>query len=328
MGRRRVSPSDLGARDPAFIRDVLPLMNVLYDQYFQCDTELEAEIPAGPLLVVANHNGMTGTPDMFCHMTAFWRRYGAERLAYGLMHDMPFYVPAAGAWLNAAGALAAHPDNGRRALERGAAVLVFPGGDVDACKPYRDRYRIDFGPRRGFLRLAIRQRVPIVPVVSVGAHESLYIFTSGRRIARGLGLDRRFRSNVFPVGFALPWGIIVGLPYPHVAPPVKIHTRILAPIELDLPVSAANDSAAVEHAHARVVGEMRRAMESLRIGKNHGLRRGIEGVGAQLKRGLSGVLNSLAAPFVPTSDQWTQESSVESVRSGLERARLDADSSS
>ena len=268
--RERARPNDLDARDPRFIEDLDPLMSLLYDRYFRCVTEFDEDLPQGPVLVVGNHNGMTGTPDMFCHMTAFWRRYGTGRVGYGLMHDVPFTVPGAGAWLNKAGALAANHENAKRALARGGAVLVFPGGDVDACKPYRDRYKVDFGSRRGFIRLAIREQIPVVPLVSVGGHSSLFIFSDGRRISKALHLDRWFRSNVWPVGFALPWGLVFGIPYPHLPPPVKIHTRILAPIRLDLPPRAAEDPRAVDAAYERVVGAMQGAAGDLRDAGRHG----------------------------------------------------------
>ncbi len=264
-------PHDLDARDPQFIERVRPLFDVFYDRYFRAETELEVEIPDEPLLAVANHNGMSGTPDMFCIMAAYWRRYGTAQAAYGLMHDFPFRVPAAGAWLNGCGALAARPENAYSALRRGARVLVFPGGDVDACKPFRARYRIDFAGRRGFLRVAIRAGVRILPIVSVGGHESLYLLTDGRPIARALRLPELVRSNVFPIGFALPYGVIFGNPVPHLPPPVKIHTRFLAPIELGLPVDAADDPAALAAAYDRVVGAMQRAMDDLRRQGRHGL---------------------------------------------------------
>lgn len=269
--RERVDPDDLDLRDPRFIARALPLLGALYDHYFRCETELEAELPDGPFLAVANHNAMTGTPDMFCHMLAFFRRYGAERLSYGLMHDVPFRFPWAGSWLTGAGAIRARPDNALRSLARGAAVLVFPGGDVDACKPYSRRYDIDFGERRGYLRIAIREGVPIVPIVSVGAHQSLYIWSDGKRLAHALGLPERFRSNVAPIGFALPWGVIVGIPYPHIPPPVKVHTRFLAPIDLGIPAHLWNDRDAVEEAHTRVITSMRAAMDDLRRAGRHGL---------------------------------------------------------
>ena len=268
--REKARPSDLGARDEGFIRRVLPLLGMLYDTYFRCETEWEGEIPEGPFLAVGNHNGMTGIPDMFCHMVAFWRRYSPARLAYGLMHDVPFNVPAAGTWLNAAGAIAAHPENAQRALQRGAAVLVFPGGDVDACRPFSKRYSIEFGHRRGFIRTVIREQVPIVPLVSVGAHHSLYIFSDGQRIAELLRLPMLVRSNVAPLGVALPFGLIVGVPYPHIPPPVKIHTRFLRPIHLGLPPNAADDPAEVERAFSRVVETMQGCMEELRRAGRHG----------------------------------------------------------
>jgi 1-acyl-sn-glycerol-3-phosphate acyltransferase len=134
------------------------------------------------------------------------------------MHDMPFSVPAAGAWLNAAGAIAANRINADRALDRGAAVLVFPGGDVDACKPFRDRYKIDFGSRRGFIRLALERRIPIVPVVSAGAHESLFIYSRGDALAQRLRLDKRLFQR-FPHRVRPPLGLVVGVPYPHLPHP-------------------------------------------------------------------------------------------------------------
>lgn len=269
--RQKARPNDLDARDETFIQRVLPLIGLLYDHYFRCETEIEEEIPQGPLMAVGNHNAMTGMPDMFCHMIAFWRRYSPARLSYGLMHDVPFKFPAAGAWLNASGAIAANPTNARRAIERGAAVLVFPGGDIDACKPFRKRYTIEFGKRRGFIRTAIREQIPIVPIVSAGAHQSLYIYSDGRKIAEALRLPELARSNVAPIGLALPLGLIVGVPYPHLPPPVKIHTRFLRPIHLDLPKEAANDPEAVERAFELVRGIMQGALDELRREGRHGL---------------------------------------------------------
>ncbi len=269
--RAEVRPHDLGARDPEFIARVRPLFELCYDHYFRCETELDAELPAGPFLAVGNHNGMSGTPDMYCHMTAYWRRYGLERPAYGLMHDFPFRTPLAGAWLNGCGAVAARPSTALSALARGAAVLVFPGGDVDACRPYRRRYQIELAGRRGFLKVALAAQVPVVPIVSAGAHSSLYLWSDGKKLARAFHLPELVRSNVFPIGLALPWGLIFGAPLPHFPPPVKIHTRILAPIQLDAPPSAAADPELLDTLYARVVATMQAALDDLRREGRHGL---------------------------------------------------------
>lgn len=270
--RKPARPHDLDARDPRFIEAVRPFMDTLYDGYFRAETEIEEDLPQEePMLAVANHNGMSGTPDMFCIMTAYWRRYGTGQAAYGLMHDFPFRVPLGGPWLNGCGAIAACQKNAHAALERGARVLVFPGGDIDACKPFRERYQIRFAGRRGFLRVAIRAGVRIAPIVSVGGHESLFLVSDGRSIAQALRLPQLVRSNVFPIGFALPYGVIFGNPVPHLPPPVKIHTRFLAPIDLALPRSAADDPDALEAAYTRVVGAMQRAMDEMKHQGRHGL---------------------------------------------------------
>lgn len=271
VARRRVRSDDPDARDPAFIRRVMPLLGVLYDHYFRAETEFVEPFVEGPCLAVANHNAMTGTPDMFCHMLAFWRTYSPERQAYGLMHDLPFGLPGAGAMLNAMGALRAAPTNAVQVLDRGAAVLVFPGGDLDACRPYSRRYEIEFGKRRGFVRIALRQGVPIVPIVSAGAHHSLYVMTDGRGLAEALHLPEILRWNVAPIGFALPWGLFAIVPVPHLPPPVKIHTRILAPIRPNLPPSAADDPDAVEHVFQLVKNTMQATMDDLKRLGRHGL---------------------------------------------------------
>ena len=72
---------------------------------------------------------------------------------------------------------------------RGARVLVFPGGDLDALKPWSRRNEVVFGERAGFIRVALRARAPIVPVVSAGGHEGFRVLPGGAAIARALAED-------------------------------------------------------------------------------------------------------------------------------------------
>ena len=58
----------------------------------------------------------------------------------------------------------------RRHCDRGALVLVFPGGDYDSYRPTFEN-KIDFAGRTGYVRTAIESGVPIVPIVSIGAQE-------------------------------------------------------------------------------------------------------------------------------------------------------------
>ena len=74
-------------------------------------------------------------------------------------------------------------ENAKRALDSGAAVLVYPGGDYEVHRPSWERNRVDFGGRKGFIRLAIEQDVPIVPVVAVGGQETALFLSRGEHLA-------------------------------------------------------------------------------------------------------------------------------------------------
>jgi 1-acyl-sn-glycerol-3-phosphate acyltransferase len=108
-------------------------------------------------------------------------------------------------------------------------VLVLPGGDIEAGKPFSDRDRIMFGGRRGFAKLAMDAGVPIVPVVTAGAGESLLVLSSGRRLARALRLDKTLRIKALPVSVSLPWGVNVGAVgmLPYLPLPTKLDTAVL-----------------------------------------------------------------------------------------------------
>ena len=86
-----------------------------------------------------------------------------------------------------------------------------------------------FGGRSGFARLAIDQRVPIVPIVTAGAGESLLVLTDGKPLARALGLDSLLRIKALPVSLSVPWGINVGVVgmVPYLPLPTKLTTRVL-----------------------------------------------------------------------------------------------------
>ena len=66
-----------------------------------------------------------------------------------------------------------------KALEAGAALLVYPGGDWEVHRPSWERNKVDFAGRKGFVRLALDAGVPIVPVVSIGGQETALFLSRG-----------------------------------------------------------------------------------------------------------------------------------------------------
>jgi 1-acyl-sn-glycerol-3-phosphate acyltransferase len=134
-------------------------------------------------------------------------------------------------YMSRLGAIRADARLALQAVQSGYSVQVYPGGDNDACRSFGRRNQIVFANRKGYVKLAKKAGVPIVPIVSIGAHEGLCVLWDGVPLAKFLGLDRRFGLKAFPLSLCLPWGIWLG-PHPGYLPlPVKISLRVLDPIQ-------------------------------------------------------------------------------------------------
>ncbi len=156
--------------------------------------------------------------------------------------------------------MAASPANAGKALESGAALLVYPGGDYEVYRPFWERNRVDFDHRKGFLRLALEQNVPLVPVVSIGGQETALFLSRGERLARLLALDRVFRLKVLPLSVAVPWGLNIGDLLGHIPLPAKITIETLPPIDLRAEFGPEPD---LDEAYDRVVRVMQDALDAL-----------------------------------------------------------------
>src|SRR4051794_13389233 len=228
------APEDwLDARDPAYIEEALPALRAWSDLYFRAEVEGLEEIPAdAPVLLVGNHSGGTLIADTFVFSQHFCDHFGPDRRFHQLAHDLVFQVPGVRASLSRFGTVPANPDNMRAALDRGAALLVYPGGDHETYRPTWQQARIDFAGRTGFAKLSLELDTPIVPVVAIGGQETALFLGRGRRLARLLQLDKSLRLKVFPVQVAPPAGItVLDLPL-RVPLPAKIKVRVLPRIDL------------------------------------------------------------------------------------------------
>jgi 1-acyl-sn-glycerol-3-phosphate acyltransferase len=255
-------PADwLDAWDPSYIRTTLPTLRLFSDVYHRAEVRGLANIPKeGPVLLVGNHSGGTLISDTFVFAQAFYDHFGPLRRFHQLAHDLVFQVPGVRASLSRYGTVPASPDNMRRALERDAALLVYPGGDHETYRPSWESAEIDFAGRTGFVRLAIEHGVPIVPVVAIGGQETALFLGRGRRFAKLLRLDSLLRLKVLPAQLGPPFGVTV-LDLPGRIPlPAKITIRTLPKIDLKKRLGADPD---VEEAYELVTGKMQRALREL-----------------------------------------------------------------
>lgn len=206
----------------------------LRDKYFRSEISGLEHIPRGePSMLVGNHDGGYVFPDAICLGSFYYDHFGTDgRRLYAMMHDFPFRIaPSLTEWLQRCGVLPASRRNGEKVLESGHHLLVYPGGSFEAFRPFADRRTLSLGHRTGFVRQALTHRVPITPVVSVGAHETLFVLARGHDLAKKLGLSRLLRVDVLPLWLGLPFGVGWG-PIPNLPLPSKIKLQVLEPIRL------------------------------------------------------------------------------------------------
>lgn len=234
-GKGIYSGWSLDGRDRHYIESMMPLLKGLYDYYFRVQTDGWEKIPSGQVLIVGSHNGGLAAPDMHMMMYDWFRRFGFDRVVYGLMHSQVSQaVPQVAELAVRMGAVLAHPRMAEAAYNSGASVLVYPGGGVDVFRPHRLRDRICFNDNAAFIKLALRWDIPIVPMISWGAHDTLIVLENIYPLVKQLhewgmpwlgGID----PIAFPIYLGLPWGLGIG-PLPNIPFPVQIHTRVLDPI--------------------------------------------------------------------------------------------------
>jgi 1-acyl-sn-glycerol-3-phosphate acyltransferase len=222
---------DLDEWDPDYIRRALPVMGPLLKGYFRADVRgLEHIPPQGPALLVGNHSGGTMIADTFVFTMCFYEHFGPQRRFHQLAHDVAARMPGLG--IRPFGTVKASHENARRAFERDALVLVYPGGDYESFRPSWHSDQIEFGGRKGFVKLAMESGVPIVPIVSIGGQESGLFVTRGQRLARLVRLHKLARIKVLPVSLGPPFGVnLLDLPL-RLPLPSKITIEVLPPIDL------------------------------------------------------------------------------------------------
>ncbi len=236
MGSRSVTApdsTDLSLRDARRIERLLPRLAFLFDRYFRVEIDGLENVPDdGAAILCGNHCGSTYTVEGAMLATALFRRYGVEHELYFMAHRAFFEVPKVRDWLLAVGAVMGSREVAGDILRRGSQFVVFPGGDRDSHKPYRDRNEVNFFGHGGFIRMSLQERAPLVPFVHVGTHETVFVLSRGERFARWSGLKRFAGLSVFPVILSFPFGLSFGVAYPAIPLPTKIKMKVMAPVRL------------------------------------------------------------------------------------------------
>ena len=252
----------LDGPDWDFIESQKYIWNGLMDYWFRMEVEGWEHLPEAPALLIGIHSGGPFPWDAWTVGVQWWRHFGRERPLHGTAHDALMATPVIGAYFRRMGCLPAAPDSITAALAAGRDVALWPGGERDSLRPWRQRDEAILAGRMGFVKLAIRSGVPIVPLATVGGPDAMPVIATGRRIAQVLRLDRIARLKMFPIAIQAPWGISPAI-LPELPLPTKIRTAFEEPIELDHDPERADDDDYVRDRYELVQSSIQAGMDRL-----------------------------------------------------------------
>jgi 1-acyl-sn-glycerol-3-phosphate acyltransferase len=206
---------------PEWVRNMALPGLLLYRYYFRVETHDAGRLPAGRVLVIANHAGQLPFDGMMLQ-TALLLEAEPPRIARAMGEYWIPQLPLVSFAAARGGALVGTPHNCAQMLHHGECVAVFPEGVRGMNKLYRDRYQLQrFGT--GFMRLALETHAPIVPVAIVGSEDQQPGFANLAGLGRLLGMP------AFPITLGFPWLGPLGL----LPMPVKYRIYFGEPISFD-----------------------------------------------------------------------------------------------
>ncbi len=283
---RRARTGQVGQLAPYVVRAYRGWAGAMIRFLFRPTIRGLESLPADrPYLLVSNHSGGGGV-EVLALMMHWAEAHGGERRIAGMAHPVAFSTQGVGRLLRDAGAIPSTYEAATDALAQGIPVLVFPGGDFDAFRPIWQARRVDFNRRMGFLRIARRAWVPLVPMGIRGSHYTQPILWRSRMVLPWFlllpvlaGLKR------FPLTLSGALGailllallgpthgyVLAGLiawvwlasPFALFLPilPWTIRTEVGAPIEPEELFGTRDEDAPLDEAYQRVVGEIARLVD-------------------------------------------------------------------
>jgi 1-acyl-sn-glycerol-3-phosphate acyltransferase len=258
----RAGDWDLDAQDMQFMERQKYFWNPLIDYWFRMEMEGWEHLPEPPALLIGIHSGAPFVWDAWTVGIQWWRHFGDERLLHGTAHDALMAAPGIGGYFRRMGVLPAAPDSISGALAAGHDVALWPGGEIDSLRPWTKRDEAILAGRKGFVRMAIKTGVPIVPIATVGGPDSMPVLTSGRKLAKVLQIDKLARIKRFPIAVSAPWGIGPAM-LPEIPFPTKIRTAFQDPITLSKDPAKANDERYVTRKYNEVQASIQHGMDEL-----------------------------------------------------------------
>jgi 1-acyl-sn-glycerol-3-phosphate acyltransferase len=220
---------DIDYMDQKFIQKQLRLWNYIAKYYFRLDVTGLENVPKDQNVIFAGgHSGTWLTMDAWTFVYSHGKKFCKEgRHLHFVAHEVLFGFPLLGSYFRKLGGLPPIKSALDEALNQGKDLVIWPGGEIDSMRSWKRRHEVEFGGRKGFIKLAIKHNVPIVPVATVGGSDTVIVLTENQWLARLLGV------HSFPLSLGIPFGIWFEMIPSHIPMPAKIRTKVLAPVAVD-----------------------------------------------------------------------------------------------
>lgn len=205
--------------DEKFIEALRPLFQFLYHIYFRVDAIGVENVPQHkPAILVANHSGGLPYDGVMIHLAVYNNHISGRNVRF-LVEDFIFNIPLLSEFITRAGGVRACHANATDLLRSGNLIAVFPEGVKGVGKSYDDRYKLERFGNGGFVRLAMRTKMPIIPVSVIGAEEIHPVVWKSHLLGKALGVPFIPFTPTFPwlgplglIPLPSKWRIVFGKP--------------------------------------------------------------------------------------------------------------------
>lgn len=231
---------------PAHAKVLYSLARRIYD-YFRPEIHGAENIPSGRVLIVPNHAGQIPFDGIVIAVACLLKAHPPRQVRAMVERWFP-KMPFLNELFARGGAVLGAPINCRNLLLDEQAILVFPEGARGSGKLFKDRYKlVQFG--RGFMRLALQTKTPIVPTAVIGSEEAVISVHSSKVLARLL------QAPYFPIPPHLPlFGLLSYFPLP-----VKFRIYFGKPMHFE--GAHDDEDAAIDAKVAQVMSEVQRMID-------------------------------------------------------------------
>ncbi len=263
MSAQKLADRPLVTTDFESLANQQPYWDWVMDRYFRLEMTGFENVPDENCLIIGNHGGGAIAWDAWMMFFGWMRHFGESRPVNFTAHDVLTTLPKLGPYLKSMGIISPTKETLNQYLQAGRDTVIFPGGVDDAMRAWKRRDEVVFAGRKGFIRLAIRNQKPILPITTAGGHDCEFILSEGRGLAKLLRFPQLLRSDVAPITFSVPFGVSLEVLPWHLPLPAKIRTEILEPMELDKDCDRADDNEYVDYIYNELLSSMQANVNKL-----------------------------------------------------------------